>query len=115
MTEYQQVYGACNDCGTTHCGELPHGVSNSLLAPRATATVAIFTGDYRLSKRSTQRVFSDIFNLPVSLGTISNTEKMVSATLESPVEEAKVYIQEYKCSVNTDETGHKQQGDKMWM
>ena len=115
ITEYQQVYGACNTCGTTHCGELPNGVSNALLAPRATATVAIFTGDYRLSKRSTQRVFSDIFNLPVSLGTISNAEKKVSAALESPVEEAKVYIQEYRGSVNADETSHKQQGDKMWV
>ena len=86
VIEYQQVYGTCNTCGTTHCGELPYGVSNTLLAPRATATVAIFTGDYRLGKRPTQRVFSDIFNLSVSLGTISNAEKTVSAALESPVE-----------------------------
>ncbi len=115
VTEYQQVYGTCNECGTTHCAELPHGVSNSLLAPRATATVAVFTGDYRLGKRPTQRVFSDVFNFPVSLGTISNAEKTVSAALEQPVEEAKVYIREYKESVNADETSHKQQGDKMWV
>ncbi|MCK5872519.1 MAG: IS66 family transposase, partial [Methylococcales bacterium] len=115
VTEYQQIYGACQTCGTTHCGELPNGVSNTLLAPRATATVAIFTGDYRLSKRSTQRVFKDIFNLPVSLGTISNAEKTVSTALESPVEEAKTYIQQYQGSVNADETSHKQQGDKMWV
>jgi len=115
VTEYKQVYGVCHTCGTTHCGELPLGVSNSLLAPRATATIAIFTGDYRLGKRPTQRVFNDMFNLPVSLGTISNAEKTVSAALEVPVEEAKVYIQEYKGSVHADETSHKQQGDKMWM
>ena len=115
VTEYQQVYGFCATCGTIHCGELPHGVSNTLFAPRATATVAIFTGDYRLSKRSTQRVFSDIFNLPVSLGTISNAEETVSAALESPVEEAKTYIKEHKGPVNADETSHKQQGGKMWM
>ncbi|NOR81304.1 MAG: IS66 family transposase [Methyloprofundus sp.] len=115
VTEYQQVYGTCNACEITHCAELPHGVSHSLLAPRATATVAVFTGDYRLGKRPTQRVFSDIFNLPVSLGTISNAEKTVSAALESPVEEAKAYVQAYKGSVNADETSHKQQGDKMWV
>lgn len=115
VTEYQQVYGTCNQCGTTHCAELPHGVSHSLLAPRATATVAVFTGDYRLGKRPTQRVFSDVFNLPVSLGTISNAEKTVSAALEQPVEEAKVYVREYKESVNADETSHKQQGNKMWV
>ncbi len=115
VTEYQQIYGSCNDCGTLYCGELPFGVSTSFLAPRATATIAILTGDYYLSRRSTQLIFDDIFNLPVSLGSISNAEETVSTALEAPVEEAKIYIQEYKWSVNADETGHKQQGDKMWM
>jgi transposase len=115
VTEYQQVYGLCNTCGVTHCGDLPKRVSPFLLAPRATATISVFTGNYRLSKRSTQQVFNDIFNLPVSLGTISNAEKIVSAALEMPVEEAKFYIQEYKGSVHADETSHKQQGDKMWV
>lgn len=115
VTEYQQIYGCCDTCGTTHCAPLPHGVSNTLLAPRAIATVAIFTGDYRLSKRATQRVFEDVFNLDVCLGTLSNAEKIVSAALEKPVEEAKAYIQQQIGSVNADETSHKQQGNKMWM
>jgi len=115
ITEYQQVYGNCCDCGETHCGDLPHGVSAKLLGPRATASVAILTGDYRLSKRDAQRIFGDFFSLPVGLGTISNAEKTVSAALESPVEEAKVYIQQQTGPVNADETIHKQQGDKMWV
>ena len=115
VIEYQQVYGACSDCGITHCGSLPYGVSNTLLGPRATASVAIFTGDYRLSKRSTQRIFDDFFNLEVSLGTISNAEKTVSAALVAPVEEAKIYIQQQTAPVHADETSHKLQGDKMWM
>jgi hypothetical protein len=76
--------------------------------------VAIFTGDYRMSKRSTLRVFDDVFNLPVSLGTISNAEKTVSAALTQPVEELKTYIQQQPI-VHADETSHKQQGKKMWM
>jgi transposase len=115
VTEYQQIYGTCDTCGTTHCAPLPHGVSNTLLAPRAIATVAIFTSDYRLSKLATMRVFEDVFNLPVSLGTISNAEEIVSAALTPPVEEAKVYIQQQTGVVNADETSHKQQGNKMWM
>ncbi len=115
VTEYQQIYGACRDCDSTHCGALPLGVSNTLLGPRAIASVAIFTGDYRLGKRPTQRVFEDFFNLPVSVGTISNAEKIVSAALESPVEAAKIYIRQQTGVVNADETSHKQQGDKMWM
>lgn len=115
VTEYQQVYGTCSDCNLVHCASLPYGVSNTLLGPRATASVAIFTGDYRLSKRSAQLIFDDFFNLPVSLGTISNAEKTVSAALEAPVEEAKIYIQQQTCPVHADETSHKLNGDKMWM
>jgi len=115
ITEYQQVYGECCSCGETHCGALPHGVSAKLLGPGATASIAIFTGDYRLSKRDTQRIFEDFFNLPVGLGTISNAENTVSAALSSPVEEAKAYIQQQTGAVNADETSHKQQGEKMWM
>jgi transposase len=114
VTEYQQVYGVCKKCGKIHCAPLPEGVANTLLAPRATATVAIFTGDYRLSKRSVQLLFNDFFGLPVSLGTISQTEKIVSTALEKPVEELKTYIQQQPV-VHADETHHKQQGGKMWM
>jgi len=35
--------------------------------------------------------------------------------LASPVEEAKVYIQQQTGPVNADETSHKQQGNKMWV
>ncbi len=115
VTEYQQVYGTCSDCNTVHCGSLPYGISNTLLGPRATASVAILTGDYRLSKRSTQLILDDFFNLPVCLGTISNAEETVSAALEAPVEEAKIHIQQQTCPVHADETSHKLQGDKMWM
>lgn len=114
VTEYQQVYGVCCGCGASHCGRLPDGVANTLLGPRATASIAIFTGDYRLSKRQTQQLFGDFFNLPVSLGAISNAEEVVSNALAQPVEEAKAYIRQQPV-VHADETSHKQQGDKRWM
>lgn len=115
VTEYRQIYGCCGTCGKAHCAPLPYGVSNTLLAPRAIATIAVFTADYKLSKRATMRVFDDMFNLPISLGTVSNAEKIVSTSLAPPVEEAKIYIQQQTGPVNADETSHKLQGDKMWM
>ena len=67
-----------------------------------------------LSKRYTQLLLKDFFNLPASVGTISNAEAIVSEALKAPVEEAKEYIKKQPW-VNADETGHKQQGNKMWM
>lgn len=114
ITEYQQVFGVCKRCGVRHYGELPPGIPNTVLGPRATASVGIFTGDYRLSKRTTQTLFSDFFGLNVCLGTISNAEKTVSAALKAPVQELHDHIKQ-QAVVNADETSHKQQGNKMWM
>jgi transposase len=114
VTEYQQVYGACTQCKTYHFGALPKGVPKGMLGVRTMSAVAILTGDYHLSKRYTQLLLKDFFNLPVSVGTISNAEAIVSEALKAPVEEAKEHIKKQPC-VNADETGHKQQGKKMWM
>lgn len=114
VTEYQQVYGACTQCKTYHFGPLPEGVPKGMLGVRAISAVAILTGDYHLSKRYTQLLFSDFFNLSVSVGTVSNSEAIVSEALTSPVAEAKEHVKTQPY-VNADETGHKQQGKKMWM
>ena len=114
VTEYQLIYGGCCTCGKVHSAALPDGVSNTCLGARATATIGIFTGDYRLSKRATQLLLSDFFALPVSLGTISYAEETVSKALKQPVEELHAYIQQQPV-VHADETSHKQQGKKMWM
>jgi transposase len=114
VTEYQQVYGVCKNCGSCHQGKLPEGIAPTLLAPRATATVGILSGDYHLGKRAIQQLLGDFFNLNVSLGTISNSEQVVSNSLREPVEEAQVYIQKQPV-LNADETSHKLQGGIMWM
>ncbi|MFI3136708.1 MAG: IS66 family transposase [Methylococcaceae bacterium] len=114
VTEYQQVYGACTQCLTYHFGPLPEGVPKGMLGVRALSAAAILTGDYHLSKRYTQLLFSDFFNLPISVGTVSNAEAIVSEALTLPVEEAKEHVKTDPC-VNADETGHKQKGQKMWM
>jgi transposase len=114
VTEYQQVYGACSDCGSTHYGALPLGVPKGILAPRAIASVGILTGDYHLSKRATQSLFADFFSLSVSLGTISNAEETVSSALQEPVDEAKEHVKNQPV-VHADETSHKNKGNKRWM
>ena len=114
VTEYQQVYGACTQCKTYHFGPLPEGVPKGMLGVRAMSAVAVLTADYHLSKRYTQLLLKDFFNLPASVGTISNAEAIVSEALKAPVEEAKEHIKKQPC-VNADETGHQQQGKKMWM
>jgi transposase len=113
VTEYQLLSGVCFGCGKIHQAELPAGVSWHMLGPVAMAKVGALTGDYRMSKRNVTFLFEDFFGLDISVGTVSNTEKIISAALEKPVEEAKKFVPQ-QSNVNADETSHFECGNKMW-
>jgi transposase len=114
VTEYQLFSGCCATCGRTHRGQLPSGVSSGILGPRALATVAVYSGEYHLSKRQIEQVLQDQFGLPVALGTISNAEAKVSEALQSPVQEAREYVKQ-QAVVHADETGHRMAGKRAWV
>ena len=49
------------------------GVPTGGFGPRVQAIVALCTGAYHLSKRTTQEVLADLFGLPMRLGTIATS------------------------------------------
>jgi transposase len=113
VTEYQLHTGICCGCSKIHQSNLPEGVPTGMLAPVAMAKVATLTGDYKISKRNVTYLLEDFYGLRISIGTVSNVEKVVSAALEAPVEEAKNFIPT-QAVVNSDETSHFEKGNKMW-
>lgn len=113
VTEYQLFDGVCCGCGKKHYAELPVGIPTGMLGPQALAKIGTLTGDYRMSKRNVVDLMSDFYGLEISVGTVSNAERLVSAALEKPVEEAKKFIPSQK-NVNADETGNSEKGEKMW-
>jgi transposase len=114
VTEYQRVFGRCACCDKHHFGDLPVGVPSGMLGVRAIATIATHTGKYHMSKRMTQVAFADHYGLEISVGTVSNAEKIASDALEKPTQEVLNYIQGADVK-HADETGHKQKGNKRWM
>jgi transposase len=113
VTEYQLYLGICFGCGKTHQAELPIGVPTGMLGHYAMGKIGTLTGDYRMSKRQVTFLLQDFYDLHISVGTVSNAEKIVSAALEKPVEEAKNYVPK-QTRVNGDETSHAEKGNKMW-
>jgi len=114
VTEYQRVFGRCACCDKHHFGDLPVGVPSGMLGIRAIATIATHTGKYRMSKRMTQVAFADHYGLEISVGTVSNAEKITSDALEQPTQDVLDYVQNADVK-HADETGHKQKGNKRWM
>ena len=80
VTEYQVHALVCPACGTTTRADLPVGVPTGGFGPHVQAIVALCTGAYHLSKRTTQEVMADLFGIPMALGTIANLEH---ATVEA--------------------------------
>src|SRR6266487_2886516 len=75
VTEYQWHQLVCVACGEVSRAPWPAGVPSGTYGPRVQATVALCTGAYRLSKRTTQQVMAEVFGVPMSVGTISPLER----------------------------------------
>jgi len=113
VTEYRLHVIECA-CGTVNSGSLPPGVQDSSFGPRLQAAISVLTGAYRLSKRNTQAILQDLFGIEIALGSVCNTEKVMSAALAEPVEEAREHVRDQGV-VHADETGFRQEGKKVWL
>src|SRR5499433_3646834 len=114
VTEYQWHQLACPACGATTRAPWPAGVPSGTYGPRVQATVSLYTGAYRLSKRTTQHVMDEGFGVPMSVGTISQLERATTAAVAAPVEEAHSYVHEQEVA-HLDETSWRQGGKRAWL
>ena len=114
ITEYQWHQLPCPACGETTRAPWPAGVPSGTYGPRVHATVALCTGSYRLSKRTTGQVMDDVFGVPMSVGTISQSEQATTEVVAEPVEEARAYVQE-QAVAHLDETSWRQGAKRAWL
>jgi transposase len=114
VTEYQWHQLVCPSCGETTRAPWPKGVPSGTYGPRVHATVALCTGPYRLSKRSAQQVMEEVFRVPMSIGTISQSEKATTAVIAEPVQEARDYVEAQRVA-HLDETSWCEGGKRAWL
>jgi len=114
ITEYQWHQLVCPECGETTRAPWPAGVPSDTYGPRVHATVALCTGSYRLSKRTTQQVMDDLCGVPMSVGTISQSEQATTEVLAEPMEEARDAVAA-QAVAHVDETSWRQGGKRAWL
>jgi transposase len=114
VTEYQWHQLVCPACGETTRAPWPAGVPSGTYGPRVQATVALCTGAYRLSKRTTQQMMDEVFGVPMSVGTISPLEQATTAAVAAPVEAARTYVQAQE-GAHLDETSWRQGDKRAWL
>ena len=113
VTQYNQHELGCGECVARTRAELPPEAS-ATFGPRLKSLIAVCTGGYRLSKRVTQELLSDILGTRLSLGSVCNIEREVSEALAAPVEEAREYVRRQPV-VHADETGWREDKGRAWL
>ncbi|MGH9652812.1 MAG: IS66 family transposase, partial [Bryobacteraceae bacterium] len=114
IEEHRGIAQWCEKCQRVHYGALPEElVRAGLVGPRLTAFVGFLKGACHLSFSSVRKVFRDVLKVRVSRGLLAKVVRKVSVSLKDPYEELLRLLPEQD-SLNVDETGHKDQGRRLW-
>jgi transposase len=97
-------------CGETTCGALPTGVPSGMLGAQVLALIAVLTADGHMSRRKVRSLLSAVFGLDVSLGTLSESEQIVSDAVAPAVEEARLHALTEKVK-HLDATSWRESGE----
>lgn len=104
----------CGNCGKRTTAEWPKGVPKGNFGPRLQGLIATCSGVYFLSKRTIVEMLGDWWGIPISLGSVSASEKAVSEALSGPMAEAVASVQKAH-TANVDETGWRERWKRAWL
>jgi transposase len=114
ITEHQGHARTCLCCGHLNRGEIPPQIRAHVIGPRLAAVMSYFSGRHHLSRRAVEEVVETVFEVPISLGSVSGLEAETSAALADPYQEAQEAVRNAPVK-NTDETGWSEKGQKRWL
>jgi transposase len=114
VTEYQGHARTCARCGAGTRAAVPAAVRAHSVGPRLSATLSYLTGCHGISRRGAEEIAEAVFAAPVSLGTVSNLEREVSAALAPAHAEALAAARAAPVK-HADETGWKRAGKLCWL
>ncbi|MEC4817847.1 MAG: IS66 family transposase [Scytonema sp. PMC 1069.18] len=107
VVEHRLHQLTCAKCGTQTRATLPDDVNPSGYGVRVVAVVALLSGLYRNSQRMVQSALAELFEIPMSLGTVNKLRLEASNAVANCVDEAKLYVQ-HSLVVGADETSFNQ-------
>ena len=115
ITEYQAIARTCA-CGHTTKGHLPAAVAAQgtvQIGTNASSLLVYLNSAHHLPYERLQQVAEDLFNLPLSQGTIANKLE-VTGCAAAPIAQAVLeYLRSSPC-VGSDETGVRVAGSRIW-
>lgn len=114
VSEHHQIAQICVDCGETHRCPLPEDIRRAgLVGPRMTALIGWLKGVCHMSIGKIKKYCRDVIGVQLSRGLIQKLVGKASESLSDPYDELLAALAD-QSHLNVDETGHKDNGSKLW-
>jgi transposase len=114
IVEYQRHSLKCSVCGAKNRAEWPTDMPKGSFGARLQGLIGYLGGRFGISHRDMAELLGTVFEVEISLGSISAQEERVSQALKAPVEAAEKYVQK-QSAVNLDETSWYEMANDFWM
>jgi transposase len=114
VEEHQRHFQHCTTCGKTHLVPWPEDLKKAgLVGPRLTALIGFLKSACHMSFSSIRKYLRDVVGVTLSRGYLRNIVAKVSDSLQDAYEQLLAQLPE-EDDLNVDETGHKDNGKRLW-
>lgn len=114
IIEYRGKAYRCDKCGRRHQGRIPgQELATGFIGPNLAATLAFLKIKAHGSYTALSCFTAEVLGCRVSRGELAKTFQKISRALEAPYEEVLAALPG-ETALNIDETGHKENGRRMW-
>lgn len=114
-TEHQVETVLCPSCGEATSGEFPAGVTNPVQYGSQVKRMAVYLRTEQFIPYERERqMLADVFELPVSAGSLQNFEETAAVTVEPATKAIKEAVIEAEVG-HADETGFYINGQRHWL
>jgi transposase len=114
VVEHRRLPCWCAHCQTTHYAPLaPVVAQTGLVGPRLSTVIAYLKGAGHCSFSTIRKFVRDVLGVTISRGHLAKLCAKVSASLEKAYQDLLQLLPEQE-RLNVDETGHKDQGARLW-
>jgi transposase len=114
VVEYQGHYRTCSCCGKLNHSPIPQDLKAHSIGPRLAATLVYLAGRHHVSCRGLEEIAQDVFEVPLSLGTVVHLQQQMTAALAPAHTQALTAVREAPVK-NVDETSWKLAGKLCWL
>lgn len=115
ITAFRQMESICPDCGAENLAAFPPGVTGTKQYGNGVRAISVLLTNYAMvGIDKTQRIISDVFDVPLSTGTIVSMTKDCAVKSEPLLQEVADRLKN-AAVIHNDETGVRVNGERYWL